>query len=437
MQALIWLGLLGGSGCAPDAGNTSAGEPPPDATAAEAAATLDTDAARAAEAGSPRDAATGSAPGPVGLDASETRDAGGLSDAGNDAASAPPPLDAGSAEQRDATSPSAVFMPRFILGADVTITVEDEYYQATYTDQGRQKPLEQLLKDHGFNFIRIDTFVNPQAPGGYAVAKPEPFRDLAHTIALARRVKAIGLGLMLNLHYSDTWTNPGAHATPAAWNGLNLSALESKVYDYTRDAVSQLREAGAMPDIVSVGNEITNGMLWDLGRITNNSFVSLAALLKAGIRAVHDVHPDIKIQLHIEKCNNASTSQWWLDSVRAEGVRFDILAQSCYASAPNGVAGYQGTAAEWRTTFTALAARYPDLKFMIAEYSADQRAANDTMFELPGQRGLGTFNWDPTRSYDTHPNDPLFSTSGAWNRYVTIPAKLALYDQMAADYGLR
>ncbi|HEX6239907.1 MAG TPA: glycosyl hydrolase 53 family protein, partial [Polyangiales bacterium] len=319
----------------------------------------------------------------------------------------------------------------------ITITLEDEHWGATYTDQGQPKALEQLLKDHGFNFIRIDTFVNPGAPGGYAADKPEPFRDLAHTIELAKRVKAIGLGLMLNLHYSDTWTNPAAHASPTAWAGLSLGALEARVYEYTRDAVSRLRSEGAMPDIVSVGNEITNGLLWEQGRIASDDFANLARLLKAGIRAVREVHPAISIQLHIEKCHDLAASQWWLDGVLGQGVEFEILAQSCYASAPNGVAGYHGTTAQWRATFAALAARYPKLKFMIAEYSAEQRAANDTMRGLPDRRGLGTFNWDPTRAYATHPNDPLFTTDGAWNRYVAIPAKLGLYDQMATDYQLR
>jgi arabinogalactan endo-1,4-beta-galactosidase len=141
--------------------------------------------------------------------------------------------------------------------------------------------------------------------------------------------------------------------------------------------------------------------------------------------------------LHIEKCNKTDTSEWWLDGVLAAGVAVDILGQSCYATAPNGVAGYQGTPAEWQATFAALAARYPTLKFMIAEYSAEQRAANDTMFNLPDHRGLGTFNWDPTRSYDTHPNQALFTTNGAWNRYVAAPALMALYEKMASDYGLR
>jgi arabinogalactan endo-1,4-beta-galactosidase len=354
---------------------------------------------------------------------------GGASPAGGQAG--------GGTSNAGATSGGTSTLPPFILGADVTITMEDEYWGANYTDAGTQKPLEQLLKDHGFNFIRIDTFVNPGAPGGFAADKEQPFRDLAHTLTLAKRVKAVGLGFLLDLHYSDTWTNPGAQATPAAWTGLSIAQLETKVYDYTKDAVSQLKTAAARPEIVQIGNETTSGMLWDTGKASSNDFANFATLLKAGIRAVHDVDPTIQIMLHIEKCNDTETSEWWLDGVLAAGVVFDILGQSCYATAPNGVTGYQGTPAQWQATFAALAARYPKLKFMIAEYSAEQRAVNDTMFNLPDHRGLGSFNWDPTRSYDTHPNHPLFSTNGAWNRFVAIPEMMALYEKMAKDYGLR
>ncbi len=343
----------------------------------------------------------------------------------------------GSAGGNNGGSSGDVKLPPFILGADVTITIEDEYWGATYTDAGQQKSLEQLLKDHGFNFIRIDTFVNPGAAGGYAADKEQPFRDLAHTTTLAKRVKSIGMGFLLDLHYSDTWTNPGAQKPPAAWAGLGLAALETKVYDYTKDAVTQLKAASARPDIVQIGNEITSGMLWEAGRAKDSDFAGLAALLKAGIRAVREVDPSIQIMLHIEKCHNLETSKWWLDGVLGAGVAFDILGQSCYATGPNGVAGYQGTPQQWQATFAALAQDYPNLKFIIAEYSAEQRAANDTMFNLPNRRGLGTFNWDPTRAYETHPNHPLFTTDGAWNKFVAIPEMMSLYEKMAADYGLR
>jgi arabinogalactan endo-1,4-beta-galactosidase len=336
---------------------------------------------------------------------------------------------------------SGVYKPPFILGADVTITVEDEYWEANYTDAGQLKSVEQILKDHGFNFIRIDTFIDSGKSGGYAATMPEAFRDLAHTIKLAQRVKRIGMGFLLDLHYSQTWTNPGAQGTPSAWSGLALAALETAVYDYTKDAMTQLKAAGAMPDMVQIGNEITSGMLWDTGKNTS-SFVNFARLLKAGIRAVRETDPAISVMLHIDKCNNTETSRWWLDGVIAQGVAFDVLGQSCYGPTknPDGSvkhAGYQGEPSAWAATFAALASAYPNLKFVIAEYSSEQRAANDVMFNLPNKRGLGSFNWDPTRSYETHPNVPLFSTNGAWNRYVAIPEQMAIYEKMAKDYGLR
>lgn len=330
-----------------------------------------------------------------------------------------------------------VFRPPFILGADITGTLRDEYWDATYRDEGVEKPLEQILQDHGFNYVRIDTFVDPSAPGGFAEADPLPFRNLDQTIVLAKRVKALGMGFLLDLHMSDTWTNPGAQGTPHAWQGFGIDALETAVHDYVKDAVTRLAAEGVRPDMVQIGNEITNGFLWDAGRIQNDDFGNFARLLKAGIRAVRDVDDRIQVMLHIEKCNDLATTRWWLDGVLGQGVEFDVFGQSCYAPDGDRHPGYQGTPAEWATTFAALVDEYPDLDFVIAEYSAEQRAANDVMFQLPNGRGLGTFNWDPTRFYETHPNVPLFTTDGEWNDFVTIPERIGLYDQMAQDYGLR
>ena len=250
-------------------------------------------------------------------------------------------------------------------------------------------------------------------------------------------MKAIGLGSLLALHYSDTWANPGQQTTPVDWSSLELNALSDRVASYTTEALTQLSAANATPDIVQVGNEITNGMLWNVGKVANNNFSSFATLLKSGIQAVRDFDPKILVMVQIEKCNNFATTKWWLDGVLQQGVAFDILGQSCYSAAPNGVAGYQGTPAEWTPVFNQLAAQYPQLRFMIAEYSADQRAAHETMHQLPDGRGLGAFNWDPTRSYSTHPNYPLFTTDGVWNRFVAIPELMAIYDDIASQYGLR
>ncbi|HSC88599.1 MAG TPA: glycosyl hydrolase 53 family protein [Polyangiaceae bacterium] len=334
-------------------------------------------------------------------------------------------------------------LPAFLLGADVTITLEDEHWGATYTDtDGQKRALEDVLGHHGFNFVRIDTFVNPGAPGGYSATMPESFRDLAHTIELAQRAKAQGLGFFLDLHLSDTWTNPGAQALPAAWTGLSAGALEQAVYDYVHDTLSALRDAGAAPELVQIGNEVTAGFLWEPGRIANNDFTGFARYVKAGIRAARDYSPTLRVVLHIERCNDLAASRWWLNGVLAQGVEFDVLGQSCYAplrDAQQNVVhpGDQGEPSSWATVFSTLATEYPALDFLIAEYSSEQRAAADVMRALPNGRGLGTFNWDPTRGYATHPNEPLFSAGTAWNDYRAIAARMSRYDQMADDFGLR
>lgn len=312
--------------------------------------------------------------------------------------------------------------------------MQDEYWGATYTDDGTEKPLEEILKDHGFNAIRIDTFVDPSAPGGFAENEPVAFRSLAQTITLAQRVKALGMFFLLDLHMSDTWTNPGAQGKPNEWADLSFNALEDAVYAYVSDAITQLDDAGARPDMVQIGNEITNGMLWDSGRVSNDDFTGLATLLKAGISAVKDFDPNILVMLHIEKCNNLSTTRWWLDGILAQDVQFDVFGQSCYGATDHH-AGYQGTPGEWATMFNTIASEYPDLKFAVAEYSAEQRAANDVVFNLPNERGIGTFNWDPTRFYETHPNDPLFEAQSTWSDFHVVPELMEIYDRMAADYA--
>lgn len=80
--------------------------------------------------------------------------------------------------------------------------------------------------------------------------------------SLGKRIKAAGFQFMLDIHYSDTWADPGKQWTPEAWASLDDDALAKKVYDYTVEVLTQLKNAGAEPDFVQTGNEISYGMLW-------------------------------------------------------------------------------------------------------------------------------------------------------------------------------
>lgn len=185
---------------------------------------------------------------------------------------------------------------------------------------GQTKPLIQLLKNHGFNAVRLRTFVNPDAPYGYArgngtdCSKAEAYNDTAHTAELGAEVKAAGMQLLVDFHYSDTWADPGKQIIPEAWrDATTIDELATRLSEYTTESLNQLIANGARPDMVQVGNETTPGMLihvpgpdtdcWGnnsivnsgvTGQASNQNWDNLATLFEAGISAVRAVDPDRK-----------------------------------------------------------------------------------------------------------------------------------------------
>jgi arabinogalactan endo-1,4-beta-galactosidase len=341
------------------------------------------------------------------------------------------------------------FTGNFILGADLSSVQEAVDGGAVYIDtDGEQKDLLALLQNHGFNYVRLRTFVNPLAPYGYASAsgcraKAEAYDDRDHTVEVARTVKAAGMGFLLDFHYSDTWADPGKQVIPEAWRGAqSVAELATQVRAYTVDVLTALAAARALPDMVQVGNEITPGMLIDVPTANTDCYGSnsqlnprvngsqanwdnLATLLSAGIAGVRQVSPSIRVMLHIENTGNPGGVIAWVQNAQQRGVAFDVLGLSAYEK-------YQGPADAWQGTLTRLANTFPALSFAIAEYNPDRRLLNDIMRSLPDGRGLGTFFWEPTQSGDW--GNALFTRQG--NRNSANAADFTEYDQMRADYGL-
>lgn len=307
---------------------------------------------------------------------------------------------------------------------------------ATYVDDnGTQKAILQLLKDHGFNYIRLRTFVDPTqsapnpAGGTFAPYSTQGYADLAHTVTFGKAIKAAGLGFLLDFHYSDTWADPGKQVKPASWAGDSLAALTTALQSYTTNAIQQLVSAGARPDLVQTGNEITPGMELSPGTAFGpiSNWPQLAQLLKAGINGVHAVDPTIKIMLHIDRGGDVTSSVNFINNAMANGVTFDVFGESCYVA-------YQGQPSTWQSTFTTLASKFPNLKFAMAEYNSDSsntaeiRTANDIIHNLSNHQGFGTFFWEPTHSGGWGPG--LFSGGR------TVPAYIDQFDQMKTAYGL-
>ncbi len=334
----------------------------------------------------------------------------------------------------------------FMLGADISSVQENSY---TFVDtDGQTKSIFELLKNHGFNAIRIKAFVDPSAPYGYAstangcMGMPEAYGDKAHIIDFGKQIKAAGMGFLLDFHYSDTWADPGNQIIPDPWrNPGSISELASDMKAYTVDVLSAAVAAGARPDMVQVGNEITPGILmhvpgsdtdcWGnnpssapIGGSTSN-WDNLAALLKAGIEGVREVDSNIKVMLHIENTDDVDGVRWWVDNATSHGVEFDVLGLSCYTA-------FQGQPSVWRNTFDAIASEHPELKFVIAEYNPNRTEANTIIHDLPNGQGLGTFFWEPTRSGEW--GNSMFTQQG--QTLTANSSDFAEYDSLRSTLGL-
>jgi len=239
-----------------------------------------------------------------------------------------------------------------LKGGDVSLLAKIEDLGGVYRDGGKAEDALAILKRHGAGAMRLRLFHTPDGKGPVC-------NDLPYTLKLARRIKAAGLALVLDLHYSDTWADPGHQAKPRAWKDLAPDRLEAAVFEYTRDVVAAHNRVGALPDVVQIGNEITPGMLWDTGRVggkfeTPAQWRQLAALLRSGVRGVREAAGPgdaVRTLIHIDRGGDEGATRWFFDHLAAEQVEFDLIGQSYYP-------WWHGSLDDLRANLAATARRY-------------------------------------------------------------------------------
>jgi len=275
-----------------------------------------------------------------------------------------------------------------ILGADISFLPQLESRGMKFSDKGVTGDAIEIMKAHGFNYIRLRIFNEPANPKGYA--PKQGFCDLEHTKQMAKRIKAAGMKFLLDFHYSDYWADPQQQNKPAAWVGEDFTALKKSLYDYTVNVMQQLKEQGTTPDMVQIGNEINHGMVWPEGGI--NNLDSLAQLIYAGFKGVRAVSSNTTVMLHIALGGQNAEARFFLDNMRKRNVPFDVIGLSYYPK-------WHGTLADLRNNMADLAKRYPQ-QVMVAEYSQLKREVNDIAFNVPNGKAVGSFIWEPIGSWE-------------------------------------
>lgn len=215
-----------------------------------------------------------------------------------------------------------------IRGADVSFLEQVEQCGGKYFENGEAQDLFLILKEHGINYIRLRIWNSPTAG----------VNDLSSTIRVAKRIKGAGMKFLLDFHYSDSWADPSLQRKPAAWKDLSFKSLNDSLYAFTGNVLRALRAEGVMPEMVQIGNEVSNGMLWNDGRIGGvwdgeNQWSQFTDLLKSGIRALHDnsqAEDSLKIIIHIDRSGDYEGSKWFYDQLVRRGIYFDIIGLSYY-----------------------------------------------------------------------------------------------------------
>ncbi|WP_229072923.1 glycosyl hydrolase 53 family protein [Actinoplanes sp. DH11] len=241
------------------------------------------------------------------------------------------------------TSSSASDQPGLSMrGADVSTLPRALDLGETYHDaRGRRGDAYDILKRAGVNYARLRIWNNPTS--GYS--------NKAKVLEQARAIKAKGLKLLIDFHYSDTWADPGKQFVPAAWAGHDLDRLTTDVRDYTYDVCTSLKRQGTTPDSVQIGNEINVGMLWPAGQVVNSDFGPVTRLLNAGYDATKACDRSTKVLVHTALAGDLGAAHWFYDGITSAGAKWDITALSYYCM-------WHGSLANLATVITDVRQRY-------------------------------------------------------------------------------
>ena len=263
----------------------------------------------------------------------------------------------------------AVIPAGFMCGFDASMVSQLEELGVTYMDEGYvPKDFFQILKDHGVNWVRLRIWNDPDyyLPGNNTYQR---------TLDMAQRIKAVGLNFLLDFHYSDTWADPAAQSRPEAWDEITkigspeeTGTLCAAIYEYTKEVLTGLKDAGCAPDMVQIGNEINPGMLVTLsdGRTdakpscsswkTNASPAYLTKTLKAAAQAVRETDTSIKVVIHLASSKGDNLT-WWFD--RMHGIDFDCIGLSYYPYYDHG------TIKQLQSTIKTLKSKYKKDVFVV------------------------------------------------------------------------
>ena len=278
------------------------------------------------------------------------------------------------------------------LGADLSFTPQELAAGATFSDSGQAGTPVQIMRAAGANYVRMRLWVDP--PPGYS--------DLASDLALARQVRAAGMKIYLDVMYSDFWADPTKQNIPAAWQGQDLAQLTATVQSYTHGVIAAFAQQGTPVDMVSIGNEIRNGILWPAGEINCTDcggWTSFTQLLKAGVAGAKAGNPrghQLLIMMHYDQGADFTDSSAFYSELESYGVPFGVIGLSYYPVLS------EPSISQFKANVDALAAQFGK-PIVLAETQYPWTLANGNS---PLGDSTGDFAWETSQIEPGYPATP-------------------------------
>lgn len=317
--------------------------------------------------------------------------------------------------------PSNFIKAQKYVGGDISLLTKYEEHGANYMDKDGAaiNDLLTFLKEQGMNAMRVRLFVDPSRASekqqGEGVCQ-----DIQYVKKLGKKIKDAGMKLMLDFHYSDTWADPGRQDIPFSWS-VNSWGIDQSVYKYTKDCLEELVAAGATPDFIQTGNEISFGMLWGMevnGQYedweqqgchleansewtgyTDKHWDNFTKCLKAAGNACREVCPEAKIIIHTEQAANTALVTDFYKRLDDNSVDYDIIGTSYYPY-------FHCDIAQLNTTITKFEQTFPSKQIMVVETGCGYRykmGDKETGYPLTYE-GQQKFTADLITMLNKHPN---------------------------------
>ena len=301
----------------------------------------------------------------------------------------------------------SVTVPAFAKGADISwVTEMEKNNYKFYTSSGTEKECTALMKELGANAVRYRVWVNPS----------DGWCNKADVLVKAKRAQALGMAIMIDFHYSDSWADPKEQNPPAAWKDMNADAMASALATHTKDVLQALKDAKVDVAWVQVGNETNTGMCLPVGAVSKDDVSGFVKLANAGYDAVKSVYPNALVISHHSNAQELEKNKWFYTLIVNGGAKFDMIGLSLYPSYwDNKKKAYP----DWNnycnaalTSFQQLHTQYSK-PVMLVEFgmpaSEPDKAKAALQFLLEGVKDFdwfkGIFYWEPESEHNRNGYD--------------------------------